>query len=99
VNVTVRIDAHNNNNEDKYQYHFWVTILELGFIPGFSMNPKHLYAERIPKLEKEHNFPSCDKKLHKPNYISQLKNAPADWKCNKQCHEDHLSVLFREVKF
>jgi len=63
------------------------------------MNPKHLYAERIPKLEKAHNFPSCDKKLHKPNYISQLKNAPADWKCNKQCHGDRLSVLFREVKF
>ncbi len=62
------------------------------------MNPKHLHAERIPKLEKAHNSPSCDK-LNKPNYISQLKNAPADWKCNKQCYEDHLSVLFREIKF
>lgn len=63
------------------------------------MNPKHLHAERIPKLEKAHNSPSCNKKLNKPNYMSQLKNAPADWKCNKQCHEDHLSVLFREIKF
>jgi hypothetical protein len=26
VNVTVRIDAHNNNNEE--EYHSWVMILE-----------------------------------------------------------------------